>query len=89
MSILSVIISIVATSIQGVFKKQLNVKCENCEFSVSVLTTAFAFVFFLLFARNLVIPDETAEYEWPEGMEPEEDENRIRLSERIKIKEGL
>lgn len=56
MSILSVIISIVATSIQGVFKKQLNVKCENCEFSVSVLTTAFAFVFFLLFARNLAVP---------------------------------
>ena len=40
-------------------------------------------------ARNLVIPAGPEEYEWPEGMEPEEDGFWLELSSRIKIKEGM
>lgn len=43
-------------------------------------------------ARNLVIPDESAEYEWPEGMEPEEEPESRWPQQRmpkIKIKEGM
>jgi len=45
-------------------------------------------------ARNLVIPEEPAEYEWPEGLEPDEEESAggSRPQQRmpkIKIKEGM
>ena len=53
MPILSVIITVAASSVQGVFKKYLNVKCKNREFTVSSMITLFALIFFLVFAKEI------------------------------------
>lgn len=53
MPVLSVIITTVATSAQGAFKKYLNVKCKKCEFTVSSMITFFALVFFLIFSNGI------------------------------------
>ena len=53
MPVISVIVTTVATSIQGAFKKHLNIKCKSSEFTVSSMITFFALVFFLIFSNGI------------------------------------
>lgn len=62
MPIISIIVTTFATSIQGAFKKRLNLKCKGCEFSVSSMITFFALVFFLIFSKGITFSVEFLPY---------------------------
>ena len=47
---------------QSVFKKRLNKKCTNCEFSVGTLISAFALLYFLIVSKNLTFAPELLPY---------------------------
>lgn len=53
MPIISLIITVLATSAQGAFKKHLNTKCERAELCVSTMITFFALIFFVVFTGNI------------------------------------
>ena len=50
MTTLFLALSIFATTLQSVFKKKVNAKCTNCEFTVSTAITFFALLYFLIFS---------------------------------------
>ena len=54
MPILSVLIVTVATTAQGGFKKYLNARCQNSEFTVSAMITFFALLFFVFFSDGIL-----------------------------------
>lgn len=62
MHILSICITVVATSVQSAFKKRLNATCQNCEFTLSAMITLVALFFFLIFSKNLTFSMEILPY---------------------------
>ena len=47
------LICIVSQSLQSVFKKKLNVKCAECNFTVSTMISAFTLLYFLIFSKDM------------------------------------
>lgn len=62
MPVLNVIIATVASTVQGAFKKYLNARCQNCEFTVSTMITFFALIFFLIFSDNITFSRDYLPY---------------------------
>ena len=62
MEILFLSLVIVTTSLQSVFKKRLNKKCVDCEFSVGTLISFFSLVYFLIVSKNLTFTWELFPY---------------------------
>lgn len=62
MPIISLIVTTVATSTQGLFKKYLNEKCKNSEFTVSAMITLFALLFFAVFSGDIRLSPEFLPY---------------------------
>lgn len=54
MSAVLLSICIVSASLQSVFKKKLNKKCEGCEFSVSMIISLFALIYFIVFSNGYI-----------------------------------
>ena len=48
------VICIVSGSLQSVFKKKLDAKCEGCEIFLSALISFFALIYFCLFGKSFV-----------------------------------
>ena len=53
MEVIYLIVCIVAGSLQSVCKKQLNARCQNCEFALSALISSFSLIWFLIITKDL------------------------------------
>ena len=62
MPIVAVILTVLATTVQGAFKKCINSKCKNCEFTVSATITLFALLFFLVFSNGVTFSPQLLPY---------------------------
>ena len=62
MPVISLIVTTVATSAQGFFKKYLNERCKKSEFTVSAMITFFALLFFVVFSRDIKLSPDFLPY---------------------------
>lgn len=62
MNIFLMLICIVSQSLQSVFKKKLNVRCADCNFTVGTMISAFTLLYFIVFSRSVVFDMQLLPY---------------------------
>ena len=62
MSALLLSVRIASQSLQSIFKKKMNERCNSCEFSLSTLIACFALAYFLIFSEKFVFDSRIIPY---------------------------